>query len=718
MNKKFLKVNPYVFFPSAFLITLFVSLGVYFTSSSKEKDPLTEFFNTIQNFITVKLGWMYLFLAAFFLIFIIWIMFSKHGKIKLGAENDEPEFSRFTWFAMLFSAGMGIGLLFYGVAEPIKIFSNPPSSDITPQTNLAAAEAMRYTFLHWGLHAWAIYIVVGLSLAYFAYRHKLPLTLRSVLYPVLGDKIYGFWGHVVEICAVIGTLFGVATSLGFGVQQVNSGLTHLNIIENSINNQVILIVAITLIATISVISGVNKGVRRLSEINLLLALSLLIFVFIAGPSIFLLKSFSLNIGDYLQNIVEMTFQTDIYENYQFDTSVFYLAWWIAWSPFVGMFIARVSKGRTIREFILCVLLVPVIMTFIWMTVFGNTALHMELFGNGGMVAAVKENVSTALFVMLENLKYAKVSCSLAIIVVIFFFITSSDSASLVIDIMTSGGRKSPPVWQKIFWAFAEGFVAIVLLKTGGLSALQTAVIITALPFSLIMLVICYALWKALRTESAIIKTKGSIGRKQVVLAKDSISIAGIQPYDTPLNDTVTLASENLFSETPVMEQINEITTDNDDYSKNWKKRLLRLKSKKYPEYFEDQLESLEDEEREKCSKKLNDFIIKTVQPVFKELKIELEKYNRNVVISISHHQASIVVLKGDIEELYYGIRGKVFHKLGYTFPDFDPTDSEVKCYAQVLLRGGNKKLHELKSFNKNNIIHDFLNEYEKWAVLN
>ncbi|MCP3965370.1 MAG: BCCT family transporter [Lentisphaerae bacterium] len=717
MKHKYLKINPYVFFPSAILVAIFLAASMYFTSSKNGDDPLTLFLGKLQTFITVKLGWFYLLSAAFFLVFVLWIMFSKHGKIKLGRDGDEPEYSLFSWFAMLFSAGIGIGLLFYGVAEPIGIFSTPPSSAIVPESAEAATAAMRYTFFHWGLHAWGIYIVIGLSMAYFSYRHKLPLTLRSVLYPILGEKIYGFWGNAVEVFAVIGTLFGVATSLGYGVMQVNSGMAHLNVLNNSTGNQIILIIIITLIATLSVVSGVNKGVRRLSEINLLLALLLLLFVFFVGPTTFLFKAFSLNLGNYLQTIVGTTFQTDIFNNNQFHTTVFYLAWWIGWSPFVGMFIARISKGRTIREFIGCVLLVPVILTFTWMTVFGNTAIHMELFGNGGMVAAVKTDVSTALFVMLENLPFQKISCTLAIFVIIFFFVTSSDSASLVIDIITSGDQKNPPVWQKIFWAFAQGVVAIALLVTGGLLALQTAVITTALPFAVVMLFICYALWKALRTDTALKEAKESVWEQNILLAKTSISVPGIQPVVTPISETYELEVEGILPSSGVIDQISEMSSDG-DYSKDWKKRLTRLKSKHYPEYFADQYEHTDDDNLKKANQRLKAFINDVVKPAFIDIEKELVKYSRTVKISISEHQASVIVMKSDIEELYYGIRGKAYHKLGYTFPAFDPTDSEVKCYAQVMLRSGGKKIHELKKFTKDNIIHDFLNEYEKWAILN
>ncbi len=716
MKNKFLQINPYVFFPSAILITLFLAVGTYFTSL--KNDPLTKVLGELENFLTVKFGWFYLITAAFILIFILWIMFSKHGKIKLGKDTDEPEFSRFTWFAMLFSAGIGIGLLFYGVAEPIGIFASPTSADIVPESANAAIAAMNYTFFHWGFHAWAIYILVGLSLAYFSYRHNLPLTLRSALFPILGKRINGRWGDAVEVFAVISTLFGVATSLGLGATQVNTGLTFLNIMSSNINNQIILIIGITLIATVSVITGVNKGIRRLSEANLILALVLLLFVFFAGPTTFLLKAFTQNIGNYLQNIVGMTFKTDIYNNNQFSTSTFYLAWWIAWSPFVGMFIARISKGRTIREFILCVLIVPVLLTFLWMTIFGNTAIFMELNGTGGIVSAVKNEVSTALFVMLQKLPIPTISCGLAIIVLVFFFVTSSDSASLVIDIMTSGGRKNPPVWQKIFWAFAEGLVAIVLLITGGLVAMRSALLITALPFAIVLFFFCYSLWKALRTDTALKEAKGATENSNVLLNRNFISVPGIQPVDTAISEHFQIEDEDVFPESDVLEQINEISADDNNFRNDWKKRLKRLEGANYNDYFTEQFENVEDKYVDKANEKLIEFIDQTVKPAFLEIKQELVSYDRTVKLNISKHQASIIVMKGDIEELCYGIRGKVYHKLSYTFPAFDTTNTEIECYGQIFLRGESKTLHELKKFTKSNIIHDFINEYEKWAILN
>ncbi|MFP4036400.1 MAG: BCCT family transporter [Desulfobacteraceae bacterium] len=487
-----MKVNPYVFFISAVIIICFLFLGAVLT------EPVNHFFELLQDGIALNFGWFYILGVGFFLFFVVWLFVTPYGRIRLGKDHNRPEFSNLSWFAMLFSAGMGIGLLFYSVAEPVLHFAEPPVG--TGGTEAAARQALVITFFHWGLHAWAVYIVVGLSLAFFAYRYDLPLSIRSTLYPILGERIYGGAGNTVEILAVFGTLFGVATSLGLGVKQVNAGLDYLGFVSQSQTNQLLLIAVITAAATFSVVSGLDKGIRRLSTMNLFFGMVLLLFVLAAGPTVFLLGSLVQGIGRYLQELPGMTFQTNAYEGMEWKKqwTLFYWGWWISWSPFVGMFIARVSRGRTIRQFIGGVLLVPTLLTFLWMTVFGNTAIHMELFGSGGIAAAVSENMPTALFALLENLPFSGVTVVLATVVVATFFITSSDSGSLVIDILTSGGNPHPPVWQRIFWALTEGAVAAVLLVAGGLMALQTAVITTALPFCVIMLLICYSLARGLR----------------------------------------------------------------------------------------------------------------------------------------------------------------------------------------------------------------------------
>jgi choline/glycine/proline betaine transport protein len=397
---------------------------------------------------------------------------------------------------------MGIGLVFFGVAEPIQHYAAPPIGE--GGTFEAARQAMVLTFLHWGLHAWAIYIVVGLALAYFSFRRGLPLAPRSPLYPLIGRRIHGPIGHSVDIFAVIGTMFGVATSLGLGVLQVNAGLAYLFGVPVSATTQLLLIAMITAIATLSVFLGLDKGVKRLSELNIILAVLLLGFVLFAGPTIFLLDAYLQNIGAYLDSLVQRTFRLYAYEPNPWlgNWTLFYWGWWIAWSPFVGMFIARISRGRTIREFISGVLLVPVLFSFLWMTVFGNTAIALDMSGVAPIAETAAANLPVALFETLAALPFGAFTSFLATLLVITFFVTSADSGALVMDTITSGAAENPPVWQRIFWAVCAGTIAGVLLLAGGLQALQTAAIASALPFAVIMIFICFGLLRALQMEKA------------------------------------------------------------------------------------------------------------------------------------------------------------------------------------------------------------------------
>lgn len=485
-----MKLTP-VFLISAAVVVVFVLFGALSPMS------LAAVVEALQRFIINRLSWYYIVAVTGFAVFVLWLLVSPYGQVRLGKDDEEPAYGNFSWFAMLFSAGMGIGLVFYGVAEPLLHYVEPPRA--APETVDAARDAIVFTFFHWGLHAWAIYIVVGLSLAYFAHRHDLPLMLRSTLYPLLGARIHGPLGGAVEIIAVFGTLFGVATSLGLGVLQINAGLEYLGVLSISTRNQVFLIAGITLIATLSVVSGLDRGVRRLSELNLLVALALALFVFFAGPSALLMRAFVQGVGDYLQEIVRLSFRTDVFRGpeWQGTWTLFYWGWWMAWSPFVGTFIARISRGRTIREFILGVLLVPSLLTFLWMVIFGDTAIWLERNG-AGLAAVVHESVPEALYVTLAKLPLSTVTSVLATLVIATFFVTSSDSASLVIDIITSGGDQDPPMGKRIFWALTQGAVAAVLLLSGGLLALQTAAITTALPFSVVMIAMCVSLVRGLR----------------------------------------------------------------------------------------------------------------------------------------------------------------------------------------------------------------------------
>ena len=506
-------LNKPVFFISAGLIIAVCLYGALFS------DHASLVFSDLQSWLLTNLGWLYMGSVAGFFMLVIYLAFSRFAHLRLGADDSEPEYSYGSWFAMLFSAGMGIGLMFFGVSEPMTHFLEPPVGE--GGTIDAARNAMQVTFFHWGLHAWAIYIIIGLALAYFSFRHDLPLTLRSALYPVIGDKIYGKWGNAVDIFAILGTMFGVATSLGLGVMQVNAGLNYLFGLPVSIVVQVALIAAITCAATISVVAGLDAGIRRLSELNLVLALLLMVFVLIAGPTVMLLSSLIQNIGMYLSGLVDMTFRIYAYEPNEWigNWTLFYWAWWISWSPFVGMFIARISRGRTIREFILGVLLVPSGFTFLWLTIFGNSGLWLEMHEAGaGLATAVQTNMPTAIFVLLDQLPLTGITSALATMLIVTFFVTSSDSGSLVIDIISSGGAENPPVWQRIFWAVSEGAVAATLLVAGGLAALQTAAISSALPLIIVMFLVCYGLMKALHAEPSV--------RGVRPIATSSVPVAG------------------------------------------------------------------------------------------------------------------------------------------------------------------------------------------------
>jgi len=489
-----LEVNGPVFFSSIILITIGIALTLIYNESAE------EFFSTVQNQVAEYGGWLFVFSVNFFLIFVVYLAFSKFGKIRLGGKDAEPEFKTISWFSMLFSAGMGIGLLFWSVAEPVTHFGAPPNADA--DTIAAAKEAMNFTFLHWGFHPWAIYALVGLALAFFTYSRGLPLTIRSVFYPFLGDKIYGVIGDIIDVFAVLATLFGLATSLGFGVQQVAAGLEQVFGLSSGTTTQVLLIAGITLVATISVVLGVDKGVKVLSEWNIRIAVLLLVLVLILGPTLFIFESYLENLGNYFSSVVEISLWNESFTggDWQNNWTIFYWGWWISWSPFVGTFIARISKGRTIKEFILGVLIVPTLITFFWITAFGNSALDMIMNGNDAISTAVDNDVATALFVFFEDFPFTMGLNVVAIILIMGFFITSSDSGSLVIDNLTSGGKIDAPVGQRIFWAITEGAVAAVLLIGGGLGALQTAAIASGLPFAIILLIMCYSLYKGLKDE--------------------------------------------------------------------------------------------------------------------------------------------------------------------------------------------------------------------------
>ncbi|GLQ32981.1 BCCT family transporter [Litoribrevibacter albus] len=490
--------NP-VFVVSALLVILFVAGTLFMPTEAKSLLESAKSFS-INNF-----DWLFMSASNLFILFCFAIMLLPTGRIKIGGKNAETEFSVTSWFAMLFAAGMGIGLMFWSVAEPVAYYTDwwGTPLNVDAKTPEGAGMAMAATMFHWGFHPWAIYAIVGLSLAFFAFNKGMPLTIRSAFYPLFGERVWGRLGDVIDVLAVLATIFGLATSLGLGAQQASSGLHFLFDTPDTITTQIFIIVAVTSVAIISVVRGLEGGVKVLSNINMLLALTLLLFVLIVGPTLTILSYMGTTSLGYLENIIPLSNWIGRDDDKFFHGwTVFYWAWWISWSPFVGLFIARISKGRTVRQFISAVLLVPVAVTIVWMSVFGGSALEQTM-NNVGQLAGGISSVSLAMFQMLENLPLATISSFIAIVLVLVFFITSSDSGSLVIDSITAGGKLDPPVPQRVFWASMEGAIAIALLYGGGkeaLSALQAGAITTGLPFTVVLLLMCLSLYKGLSAE--------------------------------------------------------------------------------------------------------------------------------------------------------------------------------------------------------------------------
>lgn len=490
----FPRVNRPVFIASALLIVGFIIFGSLFGELAG------EVFNQLQSFITHRFRWLFIILMNVAVVFSLYIALSRYGDIRLGHQTEHPEYSLLSWFGMLFSAGIGIGLLYWGTAEPLYHFMSPPMGQA--ETVETAKQAMSISFLHWGIHAWALYCVVALSLAYFHYRRGLPLSIRSVLYPLIGQKIYGKWGHVVDTLAVFGTMFGVVTSLGLGAMQINAGFSNVFGIPNNVPVQLCLIAIITAMATLSVMMGLDKGIKRLSDINIVLTVLLLGFMLLFGPTQFIIDSFIENIGNYVSQLIPLGFWSEAYSNtdWQANWTIFYWAWWVSWSPFVGIFVARISRGRTIREFIFGVLFIPMLLLFFWFTTFGGSAVHMELMGNYGLIEAVKADYGSAIFKLIEYYPLTKPLTLVIVVMIMLWFVTSSDSASLVIDMLTAGGDTNPPKIQRLFWALSQGVIAAVLLVAGGLSALQAVAIIAGFPFAIVVFVMMYCLWRGLTRD--------------------------------------------------------------------------------------------------------------------------------------------------------------------------------------------------------------------------
>ena len=502
-----------------------IAIVVFIVGSLIFQEGATKLFGDLRVWLTTNLDWLFMITANLVFLFCLVVALSPLGKVRLGGADAKPEYSYLTWLAMLFAAGVGIGLLFFGVSEPVTYFQggsysplgtetvydpetvynaeNVPDAE-DPKVQTAASLGIATTVFHWGLQGWAIYGVVGLALAFFAYNRGLPLLIRSAFYPIFGDRIWGWPGHIIDTFAIFAGIFGLATSLGLGVQQVSSGLNHLFGIPANSVTMVILIVVITAIALISVITGINVGIKRLSQFNIILAFLLLAAIILLGPTLYIFRSFFTGIGTYIMKIVPLSNWIGREDTAFFhDWTTFYWAWWIAWAPFIGTFIARISKGRTVREFVIFVLLLPTLLCLIWFSAFGGTAIHQFLTGG---YTGVTENVETytyelALFKMFEGLPWTTLLSCVAMTLTIIFFVTSSDSGSLIIDIIAAGGKVDAPIPQRVFWCTAEGLVAIALLLGGGLKALQAASLATGFPFAIVLLGMGACVWVGLSKEA-------------------------------------------------------------------------------------------------------------------------------------------------------------------------------------------------------------------------
>ena len=499
--------NP-VFLISGLAIVAFVFLTLAFQES------VGPMFNDLRGWLTSTFDWFFLSAANVFVVLCLFLIVSPLGRVRLGGADATPDYSYSGWFAMLFAAGMGIGLMFYGVSEPISHFSSSMGGVSVGEDGLrtdwaplgaAAGDAdaafdlgMAATIFHWGLHPWAIYATVALALALFSFNKGLPLTIRSIFYPIFGERVWGWTGHFIDILAVFATLFGLATSLGFGAEQANAGLDYLFGISVSDTSKVFLIIGITGVALISVLAGLDAGVKRLSEINMVLAALLLLFVVLVGPTMDIITGFFTSLVAYVEYLPALSNPVGREDaNFSQGWTSFYWAWWISWSPFVGMFIARVSRGRTVREFITCVLIIPSLVCVLWMTAFGGTAVHMV---SEGVSAIAEAGLPIKLFTMLDQLPMQAITSFIGIVLVIVFFVTSSDSGSLVIDTITAGGKVDAPVPQRVFWCTFEGLVAIALLLGGGLGSLQAMAVSTGFPFAIVLLLACYSIIQGLRSE--------------------------------------------------------------------------------------------------------------------------------------------------------------------------------------------------------------------------
>lgn len=611
--------------------------------------------NTVKDFIFINLNYVYVWSVTIFVLFLIYLMFSKFGNIRLGRNNSKPEYSFFSWISMLFAAGMGIGLMYFIVAEPMQHYANEVFSENTAVQR--AKDAQLYTFFHWGIHAWAIYGIVGLSLSYFAYRYRLPLSLRSCFYPLLKDKIKGKWGNTIDVFALCSTFFGITTTLGFGVVQINSGLETLNVVpESSFSYQVLIVAVLVSLSIISAVSGVDKGVRILSSINIVSVLVLMLFVLVLGPTVYLIGSFTEGIGNYINNFFSLTFNTHVYEeNMQpwfYDWTILYWAWWISWSPYVGLFIAKISRGRTIREFISAVLIIPTLFNFAWMAVFGNSAIWFDFNVADGALSLLASNPDALMFRFLEYLPFAEITSFLTISIIIIFFVTSADSGMFVMNSIATKNARISPKWQTVGWGILLAILALMLLNAGGLNALQSMTLITALPFSVIMLLFIVSLVKALTIDE--------------------------NYYERDLSvSTVPWSGDS------------------------WKKRLEKILS------FNDK-------------KTTNHYINTIVKEAFSELQQEFVKNGIGAKInSYANPQKIEIEISYDIvNNFVYGVKNESKIVSDYLLNEENLQDmDDNRIFYPKSYFGDDREGYDVQLFTKNELISDVLKHYERFMQI-
>lgn len=638
-----------IIFPSLIFILGISVVSVFFPQSTE------QVLNTLKNFIFVNLNWVYIWSVTLFVIFLMYLMFSEFGKIRLGTNDSRPEYSFFSWISMLFAAGMGIGLMYFGVAEPMQHYS----SEVFASDHYInrAKNAQLYTFFHWGIHAWAIYAVVGLSLAYFTYRYRLPLSLRSCFYPLLKNRINGKWGNAIDIFALCSTFFGITTTLGFGVVQISSGLQILNVIpENSFMYQVIIVSVLVTLSVLSAVSGVDKGIKILSNINIISVICLLLFVLFLGPTVYVIGSFTEGLGNYINSFFSLTFNTHVYEKdtlpWFYDWTILYWAWWISWSPYVGLFIAKISKGRTIREFIMAVLILPTFFNFVWMSVFGNSAIWLDLNVAHGALSKMASNPDMLMFSFLDYLPLTTVVSFAVILIIIIFFVTSADSGIFVMNSIATKNAAKSPKWQMVFWGVLLAALALLLLNAGGLKALQTMTLITALPFAVIMILFMVSLIKALMID-------------RNYYEKDFSASA------IPWTGVI------------------------------WKQRLKQIVS------FKSQSE-------------VDHFIQDTVKNAFTELKEEFLENGVETKINTSEHPATIEIeIQYDVvNNFVYGVKTHAKTLSEYMMKEENlPDVTENKTYYPKAYFGDAREGYDIQYFTKDELISDVLKHYERFLEI-